>query len=463
VHDDLSDLLLEWLPRQRWYAGKGRELTSVRITASVELDVPPTHSETADGGQARVLQTLVEVQHADSGAHEEPDIYQVPLVLRSRAPEGWHAFHVGDLPDGPVYDGLHDPIGNAALLAALASEFGTTGWQATAVGPLSVLPGKTVGVEQSNTSVIYGDAYILKVFRRLAAGENPDLELTRALADAGSRHIAAPLGWVTGTLPHAPGTPTTFALLQEFLRSGTDGWKLAQASVRDLYAEADLYPEEVGGDFAGESERLGEATAEVHALLARSLQTRTAGADSHHETADQMHRRLEVAMLAAPELEPFAAAVHASYDEVATLFEPVPVQRIHGDYHLGQVMRIDSGWVLLDFEGEPARPLAERTVLMSPLRDVAGMLRSFDYAARSLLADRQASPTLNARAQEWVERNRAAFCAGYESGGGRDPREQAVLLRAFELDKAVYEVVYEARHRPGWLSIPLGAVARLAD
>jgi maltokinase len=175
-----------------------------------------------------------------------------------------------------------------------------------------------------------------------------------------------------------------------------------------------------------------------------------------------MHSRLEIAMLAAPELAPYAEAVHASYDEVGRLSEPVPLQRIHGDYHLGQVMRVDSGWVLLDFEGEPARPLAERTVLMSPLRDVAGMLRSFDYAARSLLADRQTAPTLNARAHEWVERNRAAFCAGYESGGGRDPREQAVLLRAFELDKAVYEVVYEARHRPGWLSIPLGAVARLA-
>jgi maltokinase len=455
VHDDLTDLLLEWLPRQRWYAGKGRELTSVRITASVELDVPQAHTEaTGHADQARVLQTLVEVRHADSAPTEEPDVYQVPLVLRNRAPEGWHTFHVGDLPDGPVYDGLHDPVGNAALLNALATEFGTAGWQATAVSPLSLLPGKTVGVEQSNTSVIYGDAYILKMFRRLAAGENPDLEITRALADAGSQHVAPPLGWITGELPHAPATPTTFGLLQEFLRSGTDGWKLAVASVRDLYAEADLYPEEVGGDFAGEAERLGEATAEVHALLARSLQTRVAGSETHREAAQQMHDRLDIAMLAAPELLPFAAAVHASYDEVARLTEAVPLQRIHGDYHLGQVMRIDSGWVLLDFEGEPARPLAERTVLMSPLRDVAGMLRSFDYAARSLLADRQTAPTLNTRAQEWVERNRAAFCAGYESGGGRDPREQAVLLRAFELDKAVYEVVYEARHRPDWLSIP---------
>jgi maltokinase len=173
-----------------------------------------------------------------------------------------------------------------------------------------------------------------------------------------------------------------------------------------------------------------------------------------------LRSRLAEAVGAVPELASYADAVAAAYDDVAAVGE-IPVQRIHGDLHLGQCLRTGDGWVVLDFEGEPARPLAERTALMSPLRDVAGMLRSFDYAARHLLADHPDSAQLVYRAAEWADRNREAFCDGYAQQAGADPRDSATLLRAFELDKAVYEVRYEASHRPSWLSIPLAGIDRL--
>jgi maltokinase len=197
--------------------------------------------------------------------------------------------------------------------------------------------------------------------------------------------------------------------------------------------------------------------------MAQTLPARTAGPEESQATAAQLHERLDTALAAVPELAPYADALRRTYDEVGELTEDVPVQRVHGDFHLGQVLRTQDGWVLLDFEGEPARPLAERTALMSPLRDVAGMLRSFDYAARHLLAERPGEQHLAYRANEWAERNRAAFCDGYAKAAGTDPRESSVLLRAFEFDKAVYEVVYEARNRPNWLPIPLGSIERLAS
>jgi maltokinase len=138
---------------------------------------------------------------------------------------------------------------------------------------------------------------------------------------------------------------------------------------------------------------------------------------------------------------------------------PVTVQRIHGDYHLGQVLRTEDGWVALDFEGEPLVPLAERTAPYSPLRDVAGMLRSFDYAARHQLMSHPDAQQLRAPAAGWVEECQQAFCAGYARAGGLDPEGNSVLLRALTLEKAVYEVLYEASHRPTWLSIPLDYIA----
>jgi maltokinase len=172
-----------------------------------------------------------------------------------------------------------------------------------------------------------------------------------------------------------------------------------------------------------------------------------------------MFRKLDLAIAAVPELAKYADMISSAYSGVAALKGPVKVQRVHGDYHLGQVLRTETGWVVLDFEGEPATPLAERRAPSSPLRDVAGMLRSFDYAARHQLIGHPDEAALAIQARDWVRRNTAAFCAGYAEAGGLDPGAHDVLLRALQLDKAVYEVLYEARHRPSWLPIPLESLA----
>jgi maltokinase len=195
--------------------------------------------------------------------------------------------------------------------------------------------------------------------------------------------------------------------------------------------------------------------------LAEAFPTTTAGRAQIRKLATAMTKRLEAACAAVPELRPYEEPLRAAFAEFAYVNEKITLQRIHGDYHLGQVLRTDHGWILLDFEGEPAKPLADRIAPDSPLRDVAGMLRSFDYAARHLLTTGPTEPQLAYRASEWAERNREAFCDGYAEATGTDPRKAAVILRAYELDKAVYEVVYEARNRPSWLPIPLGAVERL--
>jgi maltokinase len=276
-----------------------------------------------------------------------------------------------------------------------------------------------------------------------------------ALARLGSSHVAAPLGWITA---EAGGVPTVLAILSSYLRAAVDGWSLAATSVRDLYADGDRQAAQAGGDFAGEAERLGEATAEVHRDLASAFGVKELPAGAYAEMSAGMLDRLDRAVAAVPELARCEPALRAAFEEVGTLSDPLEVQRIHGDYHLGQVMRTQTGWVLLDFEGEPAVPLEQRRGRFPALRDVAGMLRSLDYAARFQLAGNESADQIAAAARDWARRNQAAFCAGYARAGGADPGKHGILVRALTLDKAVYEVIYEARNRPSWLSIPLGSI-----
>ena len=450
VSAEVADLLQAWFPDQRWFGGKGRALRGVQVESSVVLP------DTAD---AFVQHVLLRVQSDDGSV----DRYQLLLGRRTgELPQRLAHAVIGVADGATVYDAVHDTDATSSLLRLIGvGDRLETVRFTTDVHDLDLtLTSRVVAAEQSNTSIVYGEHYILKIFRRLQPGLNPDLEVTRALAGLGSPHVAPVLAWIEGEVE---GQLTTLAMMQPFLSNASEGWAMATASVRDLFDEADLHADEVGGDFAGESERLGTATAEVHLLLAQAFPSRTAGPDECRATADQLHERLDAALALVADLTPFAGALRAVYAQVGALTDSVPVQRIHGDYHLGQVLRTLDGWFLLDFEGEPARPLAERTALMSPLRDVAGMLRSFDYAARHLLAERAGEQHLAYRAAEWAEHNKSAFCAGYARAAGSDPREASTLLRAFELDKAVYEVVYEARNRPSWLPIPLGSIARIVE
>jgi maltokinase len=316
-----------------------------------------------------------------------------------------------------------------------------------------------LSTEQSNTSLVFGDVAILKVFRRLEAGLNPDIEVHAALGELGGRHVAKLMGYVSAEMD---SRTWSLAMLQEFMTTASDGWQLATSSVRDLMAEADLHAEEAGGDFAAEALRLGVSTAEVHADLAAAFGTTVLDKAELADRAAAMNARLAAALAEVPELSEVADGLREAYTDFSELPGQVLAQRVHGDLHLGQVLRTSHRWVILDFEGEPAKTISDRKSNDSPIRDVAGMLRSFDYAARHQLIDMGSTPQSEFRAAEWAERNRSAFCAGYAQGGGQDPKEAAVLLRAFEADKAVYESVYEARNRPNWLPIPLASLHRLA-
>jgi maltokinase len=442
-----EDTLATWLVKQRWFAGKGRTVHDLAVVADTEI-LP---------GDPGLRHLMVTVSHGATS-----DCYQLFVGYRARLPARLRHARIGTVGGLQIYDGLHDTALTRVLLDAIVDD--------RSVGMLRFcrIPGAQIEAgldslvltgEQSNTSLVFGESAIFKVFRRVTPGPNPDLEVASALAELGSSHIAEPFGWVETRID---GATTVLAILSRYLRAASDGWSLAATSVRDLYAsEEGIRAAEAGGDFAPEAERLGAATAQVHRDLADAFGRSELEPEAIRELAEQMYRRWDLAVATVPELGRYGDKVGDAYSDLAKLIEPVPAQRVHGDYHLGQVIRTQTGWVVLDFEGEPASPLAQRRARSSPLRDVAGMLRSFDYAARHQLVTHPEAASLAPRAADWVRRNGDAFCAGYAAAGGLDPAVNSVLLRAMLLDKAVYEVVYEARNRPTWVPIPLESIAEL--
>jgi predicted trehalose synthase len=463
----ILELLPAWMARQRWYAGKGRVPVLRRITG-VRLEDP--------AGEVDIdIHLLLD----ESG--QTPTTYQVPLTSRGARLAGADHALVATVGTRYIYDAPHDPAFTSALLRLILDEQDlgvASGHRLATADPGRLLASRVLSGEQSNTSIILervgalGEPLkplICKLFRVLQHGQNPDVVVQAALAAAGSKRVPRSIGYVSGQWPDT-GAPDGLAaghlaFAQEFLRGVEDAWRVALAAVA------------TGTDFSEQARSLGQATAQVHATLAEAMGTREATDDDVAALTRSMRARHAAARSEVPGLAAHDSMVEASIEAVSSARWPA-LQRVHGDYHLGQVLEAPGrGWVLIDFEGEPLRPLAERTQPDLALRDVAGMLRSFDYVAGSCEqaqpgssgaqsvrpgADAGKTDAQQTDAQAWATRARTAFLEGYTSSAGRDPREDAVLLNALELDKALYEVVYEARNRPTWLSIPTTAIARLA-
>jgi len=474
----LADLLAAWLPAQRWFAGSGSTVGRIDVTSQVTL---------ADG-DPELVHLMV-----DAWVNQEPVSYQVPVGIRAALPSALGPASIGALPDGRVaYDAAADPELTAVLLRGIAAgrdagplRFGTEpGAVIDADAPARALPPLA-----SNTSVVFGNKAILKLLRRPFAGSHPDLEVPAALARNGSKLVATPLGWIelTGAGQSKPvvdnavqataSDSSVLAILSVFFANSTDGWSLACASLHGAVNQGPV----VGGtvqDFSGQARLLGETTAQMHAELAEAFGSSVLSPYALSDLVDAMLTEFSQAIKVVPELREHATAVRACYNSLTESGIQVAVQRIHGDYHLAQVLGTDGGcvshrgddppgppsrWIVLDFEGEPSVPLARRRAFAPALRDVAGMLRSFDYAARHETLRRPDDRRLGDAALAWVDVCQDAFCAGYADIMGTRPAASDPLLRALILQKAVYEAVYEARHRPGWLPIPLAAIAEASQ
>lgn len=385
----LAQLLAHWLPQQRWYASKN---------VAPRLDVIEAERRGA------YLDTYV-VDHGPA----LPVTYQVPLKFGSPA----LGSVVGRLGDGTlVSDALADPEYVAWRL----------GWEA-------VYPTQVLAVEQSNTSVITAlptGPVITKFFRRMADGVNPDVELTRALSKVGVECVPRFVSSHRGSFPGGEGD---LDVTQEFLADGEDGWKLALRSHEPFPAA-----------------EVGYALARVHSALLSEFGSEPA---QPAVVLDEFVERQAQAVDLVAQLARYQPALDVALHAPQAEGWPA-MQRIHGDFHLGQILLTARGWVLLDFEGEPRRPLAQRRARDFAARDVAGMLRSFDYAAAAA-----------GHSATWAATARHEFLAAYQEQATWQLADHPALLRALELDKALYEVAYEATNRPSWLSIPLEGIERL--
>jgi maltokinase len=450
----LDEQALEtWVVAQRWFGSKAREVVHLGV-----LDVVPLRLE-----QQPLVSVLVEARFAP-GTHE---VYQVPVGFRE-AGEGDGEDVIAEAEGVAMYDALSDPEQCLALLdlmrrdARLESEHAVSEfhWVDGARDPGAGAAVRPMGAEQSNSSVVFDDMLALKLYRRIEAGINPELELLRFLAEREFESVPALTGWYeyTGRLMEA-----TLGLMQEFLPGARDGWALAL--------------DELGTDpegFLGRVRALGEVTGDMHTVLGSDASNpafapEEPSAESLGLLTATVDEEIERIFFELPDDESVAPITGRGEEvrEQLRLLTHVgtagKVIRTHGDYHLGQTMLSARGWVVLDFEGEPARTLPQRRRKRSPLRDVAGMMRSFAYAASASTILRGVTPPA-----DWEARAREEFLEAYLDTAdpsllpaGRHGVEQ--LLSVFELEKAVYELRYELNNRPDWMRIPVAGILRLLE
>ena len=448
------DTLRDWLVEQRWYASKARDVTQLNL-----LEVAPV-----DGGEPEPMMALALVEaRFHAGTHE---LYQLPLGFR-HVDEGWTEGAIAQVGDRTMYDAMVDPALARRLVEAMRDDrtiehedgvwtFATTDRAPSDEAIADVRP---VGVEQSNSSIVFGDELILKAYRRIEPGPNPELELLRFLTTHGFENVARLAGWYehTGRLVDA-----TLGLLQEFLRGGRDGWELVLDAL------------ERGEEALDELRTLGEVTARMHTVLGSDANDPMFAPEEPSTEAISLllatiDEEIEAIFRDLPETETTAPIVNLG-PQVRERLRGLAhtgaggrVIRTHGHYHLGQTMLTSRGWIVLDSEGEPARTLPERRQKRSPLRDVAGMLRSFAYAASAAELQRGATAP-----EDWEQHAREAFLAGYLGAvdsrllpHGQDSTRR--MLSIFELEKAVYELRYELNNRPDWVRIPVAGIARLLE
>ena len=475
----VADQVLRYISNARWFAGKGRRVQFRSLTPLpwltdvsdffrpaappgvrfeiAEVGYPPDEDPERPSAPTGPADQDMEPTR-DSGPGEPPEMiqqsdpspteyYHLAVSYRPAPHAELHQAEIGRFTDpdlGPViaYDATQDPEACRVILSALLggrrvrspdseARFNTN----TASGLRADLESRPFTGQQSNSSVMLGETAILKLFRRLELGHNLDIEVHAALNAAGISDVAGLFGWIEGSwVSNGRQLDADLAMVIEQLAGAADGWDLALDSLR------------VENAFAAEAEALGRALAEIHQALRSSFPTaRVLGA----RTAMIMKDRLHQAARSVPALAAYVPGMLRCFDALGA--ETLNTQRVHGDFHLGQTLHTSSGWKIIDFEGEPAKTMAERRLPDSIWRDVAGMLRSFDYAAASVSGPHSAA---------WAAECRAAFLHGYVHG--ELDETEASVLRAYEADKAIYEVVYETRNRPDWIGIPLRAVAELA-
>ncbi len=469
--------LAPFLQAQRWFGGKARGLKAVRVA-----DWAPFPAG------LRAVLTFVEAELGDGAT----DLYFVPLTT---GPDGEPLVH-DVLTEEAVRAALLEMIAGGKELATHAGRvrsFPTTAFAELRGRPDEARPAVLAPPTSSNSLIKYGRRLLLKVFRRLEPGINPDLEIGRFLTEK-SRFDRIPraAGGVEYLRPGSP--PMTLAILQELVAHQADGWAYTLEELGLYFERASASREgpdaatagEVVGDYRRAAAALGRRTAELHLALADGrgdpafTPEPLTPADLDAVTADsrgQVRKAIAALRGAKPEnrrqeIENLLESLtldRSAPDESAIAFGKI---RCHGDYHLGQVLRTGDDFVLLDFEGEPTRTIDERRRKQSPLKDVAGMLRSFDYAANAgLFAFTRDRPDDFARLAPWAESWRRlvseSFLREYRETAGkaaffpRKPSHYSALLGAFVLNKALYELVYELNNRPDWVRIPLEGVRAL--